>query len=252
MTGSTKLRLRFKRPRITANLTVTGAIGDVIRISYTVSGLGADANLSGPSAALFQVDGTYVTLLDSSVAGVYSVSLGAVDDRGRQAIPVLLTFTVTPAASLPILVLTTSAFDAHTIQCIFTSDAGYSSYQYVVDADFGHILNLAANKQIAVVRSGQGYDVQVRGVTAGGQQGPWSNVSHVVLPFATMVLVATTVDQDTVQLNFSDDATYIRYQAQWKTGAGSYGAPIDLDGTKRINGLTPSTTYTAQIRGSTT
>lgn len=250
-----KVRWKQKIPKITiASPAVSGTVGDLIQTSFTISTPnGVDSvYLDGPDADSFVVtsDG-HVQLIDSSTAGTYTCYLNAADDNGRLAIPVKITFTVNAAAGLPTLTLSTSALDAHTIQCTFTSNVAYSSYQYAVNTDTGKPLNLAVNKQIPIVESGQDYDIQVRGKTAGGAFGPWSTASRVTLPYATLELLAVAIDADTIEMQFTDDATYVSYQAQVKIGAGSYGSPINLDSTKRVNSLLASTTYTCQVRGLT-
>jgi hypothetical protein len=246
------------------NPNLSGSIGDVLETPFSISSphtivqiviSGRDSVLFGlitAASAPVGVPNDSVRLLDSATPGTYICFVTATDEDGRDSAPVQISAVVAPGTSLPALVLTTSALDAHTVQCAFTSNAAYASYQFAINLDYGTPLNLAANKQIPIVQSGQDYDVQVRGTTSGGGQGPWSNISTVSLPFATLELIAVTIDADTVELQFSDDATYVRYQAQLKIGAGAYGAPIDLDGTKRVNGLIASTTYTAEVRGSTT
>ena len=156
---------------------MSGTAGAVLSIPFSVSRAGVPF-LSGAQASLFDIIGTAVVLLDSSVAGIYEVTLGFIAANGIAAVPKPLIFTVNAAAPLPALTLNVYAVDAHTIQCEISFNALYTSHQAALNQIYASssIIDLLPDDRITVEDAGAEYDVQVRGKTAAGTFGPWSLV----------------------------------------------------------------------------
>jgi hypothetical protein len=184
-----RLKVKQKDIRIICDTTVTGDVGAVLSIPFTLSKAG-DSSLSGAQADLFTISGGAVLLLDSSTDGTYVVILNAIETAtGQPATPKVLTFIVADTAALPTVTLNSvTPLTAYTFEVDYTGDVAYDRYQGALDADYGAagLFSLDETDIITVATPGIDYDVQVRGVISGlteeeNQYSAWSNMLNVEL-----------------------------------------------------------------------
>lgn len=226
-----RLRLRrFSRlgsPTITV-ADPTGVVGTTISTTFSSHSASTIAwSVTGANAALFTIGASTLTLIDSSVAGTYAVTLVATNTESQKTTSCTVTFTVTAGASLPSLTLTVSALTAYIIQCTFTGNAAYVSYEAALNGDYGlGRIPLPVNKQIGTRTPLETYDVQVRGITSGGSFGPWSNTQTVTMPGDdTGVLPGTTAAMADSLVESIGINLHLNHSGVWSTAYSSGWLP---------------------------
>jgi hypothetical protein len=171
-------------PALTINngAAAAGTTGQPFTLTLTASNPVLSWSIVGVSN--FTIDGNQLTMVDTSTAGAFAVTVKATDIYGRN-VSKTITVTLTGTAGL---VKTTGVSLASATPYFLTmnynTQGTATAYQVVIDEDYGRVLTLAADKRIGVSRPGNTYSVRVRAINA-TEQGAWSDPVNCLAPDLT-------------------------------------------------------------------
>ena len=200
---------------LTNNTTLSPSVGS----PYTVQLPGNSPNVTWRivSGSNFTLDGDTLTMIDTSTAGDYAVTV-AVSDGSSQSVEGTITVTLT--GSLPgggfgtPANLAFASSTATTLTMAFDSVTGAVSYDAALDGDTGKPRTLTGTKTIGVARPGNEYMVQVRAYN-GTSYSAWS--SQVAMSAAELADPGPAIVTQAIRAKAVTDAHVIQLNLNYNT-----------------------------------